>query len=107
MRRTLLGAVALAALLAPSLATAKVAPMNPDRPGADIPLPQRQYQNQFDATDSAALGNGINGRSNGDVAGPGDHVRIDNSSKGPMDDRDPGNPYSEDVPRSANPRPLR
>jgi hypothetical protein len=104
MRRIILAAVA--ALLVPSLAPAKENSELPTRPATGL-AQQRQHNDPFRAIDNASLGNGMNNRSNGDVAGPGKHARIDDSSKGPMDDLHPGNPFSEDVPRSANPRPVR
>jgi hypothetical protein len=53
------------------------------------------------------LGNGNNGRSNGDVTGPGDHSRVDTSVNGPLDDRTPGDiNHSDDVPQSAHPKPV-
>ena len=57
--------------------------------------------------DTGTLGNGINSRSNGDVTGPGQGARIDPSTKGPLNDVQPGTPSSDDVPQSKNPQPVR
>jgi hypothetical protein len=103
MKRTILAA--LAALLLPSLATAEPNRMVPR--STNVTKLQNQYFDSRRVHDMATLGNGQSARSAGDVAGPGNHSRVDNSVKGPMNDRDPGNHHSEDVPQSAAPPPAR
>jgi hypothetical protein len=106
MRRTILGALTVAALLVPSLAHADMNVTNPTRSAVGMPGPA-SFPSQSFGLQEWSRGNGQNYRDNGDVTGPGRRARVDTASKGPMDDLHPGNPHSDDVPASAHPHPVR
>lgn len=102
MTRKMLGGIFAAALTLPALAYAK--------PNATVPLQMQNagaHSPQFlNTVNSPEIGNGNNSRSNGDVTGPGRNARVDTSTRGPLNDRQPGNTNSEDVPGSVHPKPA-
>jgi hypothetical protein len=103
MRKTTLAAFLGAVLIAPAAwAMPRRAPdAQPQR--QQMQLPQT---NHGPAGSSGSLGGGMMGNEQGHVTGPG-RTPVDNSSRGPLNDANPGAPPSEDVPSSTNPKPVR
>ncbi|HEX9105372.1 MAG TPA: hypothetical protein VF997_24345 [Polyangia bacterium] len=114
MRRTILGAVIAASLGVPAVSFA--APSRglntnspqPNQQLRDSPIEKDRVMRPFDQSANgtgATLGGGMQGgNESGHVTGPG-NAPIDNSSRGPINDVQPGQ-GTNDTRQSKNPKPV-
>lgn len=120
MRRTILGALAAASLLAPAVAFARIpvdtnAPVQqqPNGVGNGHPFdqhrsikPNPQAGGSYGNPGNASLGNGMmNGNEPGHVDSPG-VTKVDPETRGPINDVQPGR-GTNDTRQSSNPPPAR
>jgi hypothetical protein len=118
MSRTLFGGLLAAALLLPATSFAAIPrDSTSDRPqvltpnNSDQQFPRSLTNKPIDMSPGNpgphSLGSGmVGGNDPGHIASPG-NTPIDNDTRGPLNDVQPGAPGSSDPPQAAHPKPVR